>query len=330
MYPNNPFIVAEISGNHGGDIATAKDLIRYAKETGADGVKFQTFTPDELAIDCVIEGGPWAGRRYHDLYSETMLPWEWHAELFDYARAIGLTPFSTPFSLKAVEFLESLDCPIYKIASPEICDHRLITAVAKTGKPLIISTGMASLPEILGAYIVATANGAYDITMLHCISAYPAKPADFNMTTLSALLKMNFKVGLSSHCLDPLPAIMATTLGASVIEQHLCMDGQTGPDTAFSLDPLEFMHMVAGCRAAKAALGKITYGCREAEARSYQHRRSIWCVKAIAAGQALAEEHIAVLRPNNGLAPTEYASIIGKKAKRGIPAGTPLSWDLLE
>lgn len=330
MKRNNPFIVAELSGNHLGRYDNAVKLIRAAKDAGADAVKLQTFFPYEMALNIPIKSGPWAGRTYIDLYRETMLPWGWHEGLFQEARDLGLIIFSTPFSLEGVARLETLDCPIYKIASPEICYQHLIVAAAKTGKPLIISTGMASVTEIYRAAAIATVNGCTDLTFLHCISAYPANAEDFNMRTVATMAKA-FKVGLSDHSLSATAAIMAVTLGATVIEKHLCLSRALGgPDAAFSLEPHEFHYMVDKCREAAAALGYTTFGCREAERDSYQYRRSIWTVRDIQPGQAIQAEDLAILRPNYGLDPSKWDSIIGVKAKMGIPAFSPMAMEFLE
>ena len=223
MFSNKPFIVAELSASHLGDYSRAFQLIDAAKFAGADAIKLQTYVPDEIAADVMIHKGPWAGRSYHDLYREGATPWEWHEALFTYAKGLGLVAFSTPFSESAVERLESINCPIYKIASPEITHLSLIAAAARTGKPLIISTGMASLDEINHAYDEAAKNGATEIVFTHCVSAYPAKSSDFNLCTLGALRRAGFRVGLSDHSLGPMAAVIATALGAEVIEKHLTL-----------------------------------------------------------------------------------------------------------
>jgi len=332
MYKNNPFIVAEISANHLGNYQYAYDLIYAAKKAGADAVKFQCYTPEEMAPrGLIIEGGPWDGRSYESLYAEAQTPDWWLSDLFDHAEELGLVAFASPFSPSGVQFLENLHCPIYKIASPEIVYGDLIQAAAKTGKPLIISTGMASISEIHSAYAYAVAAGASDITFLHCISAYPAHNEDFNMRTLRMMVDMGFKVGLSDHSLDNTAAVMAVALGATVIEKHLCLRRALGgPDAAFSLEIPEFAAMVKAVRAAAAALGNVQYGCREAEQSSYQYRRSLWIVRDMKAGQVITKDDVAVLRPNHGIAPNQLSAILGRKVKAKVAANTPVSMELFK
>lgn len=332
--PNSPFIVAEISSNHLGDYHRALDLIMAAKNAGADAVKFQLYTPEEIAADVIIESGPWAGRSYRGLYSEGCTPGEWFPELFEFARNIGIVPFASPFSVAAVEFLETLDCPIYKIASPEIIHLPLIAAAAQTGKPLIISTGMATLDEIYTADETARANGCKDVTFLHCISAYPAEPADFNLETMFYLSKFGFHVGLSDHSTGNVAAAAAVALGAIVIEKHFRLsiydNGLNGPDAEFSLDPDEFRELVQVCRATAKAMGKVEFGCRESEKNSYQYRRSIWLVKDVKKGDVIDETDIAILRPNYGAEPMYWDKIIGSKARYDLAANTPMLMEYLE
>lgn len=331
MFKNNPFIVAEMSCNHLGDYEKAKAIIRAAQWAGADAVKFQTYTPNLIAADVQIVSGPWAGRSYRELYKEAQTPWHWHGPLFDYVRKCGMVPFSAPFSVQDVGLLKQVNCPIYKIASPEITHRRLIEAAAGTGKPLIISTGMASIREIHGAYQYAVAAGATDITFLHCISSYPAPTDDFNMETLTALIKLGYKVGLSDHSKHHIAAVMAVALGATVIEKHLCLDRNFGGhDAAFSLEPDEFKHMVWALRQAAAARGQVTYGCRESEKNSYQYRRSLWFVRDMSPGQPISEKDLGVLRPNYGVAPDQLCDIIGKRVKAAVAANTPVTMELLE
>lgn len=329
--PNSPFIVAEIGTNHNGDYNNVLDLIIAAKAAGADAVKFQTYEPAGIAADVAIPSGPWAGRSYHDLYSEGRMSWDWHKAAFEFARSIGIVPFSSPFSEDAVEFLEKLDCPIYKIASPEIVHLPLIAAAAQTGKPLIISTGMATLDEIYKAEDIARHHGATDITFLHCISSYPANPEDFNLETMVRLKHHNFHVGLSDHSLDSTAAIAAVALGAIVIEKHFTLSrADGGPDAKFSLEPAEFAAMVTACRTAAKAMGSVQFGCRESEKDSYQYRRSLWLVKDIKKGQRVTEEHLAILRPNYGANPMCFDIFVGMKARHDLPAGTPMFINYLE
>lgn len=327
----NPFIVAEISSNHLGDYHRAIDLIIAAKTAGADAVKFQTYTPSEIAADVKIESGPWAGRNYRDLYASGCTPLGWHKELFTFARSIGIVPFASPFSEKAVAELELIDCPIYKIASPEIIHLPLIAAAAKTGKPLIISTGMAGLDEIYEADETARVNGATDITYLHCISAYPARCEDFNLETMVRLKNHNFHVGLSDHSTGSVAAVAAVALGAIVIEKHFTLsvdDG--GPDAAFSATPGEFAELAHNCRATAKAMGVAQFGCRASEKDSYQYRRSVWLVRDVKAGQIITSEDLAILRPNYGASPRFFGIFVGMKARSDMKVGTPMLVDYLE
>lgn len=327
-----PLIVAELGTSHLGSIDRALELIDTAGAAGADAVKFQTYTPEEISVNVPIENGPWAGQSYHDLYARGMTPWKWHERLFEHARDLGLIPFSTPFSVEAVARLESLDCPMYKIASPEITHLQLVAAVARTGKPLIISTGMASLQEIFEAEEIAKRNGAKSITFLHCISAYPAKPEMFNLNTMHFLHAHGRQVGLSDHSLGSVTAITAVALGASVVEKHFTLDRNDGGlDAAFSLEPHEFAAMANSCREAAAALGTSIFGARSPEeATSLQYRRSVWVVKPLKAGEQITDEHVAVLRPAYGLHPRLLGDIIGKRVNQEVGANTPMRMDLLE
>lgn len=327
----NPFMVAEISSNHLGDKHRALDLILAAKQAGADAVKFQVYEPAEIAANVIIPSGPWQGRNYQGLYSDGHLPKDWLSELFTFARSIGIVPFASPFSESAVDLLESIDCPIYKIASPEIVHHRLIAHAARTCKPLIISTGMAELDEIFRVDEIARSNGATDITYLHCISAYPAKPNDFHLATMAKLRSYGFNVGLSDHSLDSVASVCAVALGAIVIEKHFTLtlnDG--GSDSAFSLLPQEFEELVHVCRDAAATIGEVKFGCREAEQDSYQYRRSIWLVRDVKAGQVITEADMSILRPNYGAHPANFDIFVGMKARSDLKAGAPLFGNELE
>jgi len=325
------FIVAEIGANHMQCYDEAERLVRIAKDCGADAVKFQTYMPGEIAVDVPIVGGPWDGRSYHELYEEGSMPWEWHRPLFKLAREIGIVPFSSSFSVEAVHRLESIDCPIYKIASPEIGHHHLIAAAAATGKPLIISTGMAELAEIYDAAETAWKNGCEDLTLLHCLSSYPAETEDFNMATMERLRMMNFTVGLSDHSIDNTAVIMAVTMGATVIEKHLTRNAFNGSlDSAFSLEPYEFSQMVKAVRLAEAAMGDVVFGQRMGEETSLQYRRSIWIMKGARAGEKITEAHLAVLRPNTGVKPYNWDKLIGRRFTKDVSPCTPMSWDLVE
>ena len=320
-----PFIVAEISSNHMGDKHKAIDLIMAAKTAGADAVKFQLYRPEEIAADVEIHSGPWKGRRYRDLYTEGQTPADWMPELFEFARSIGIVPFASPFSELAVDQLEMWDCPIYKIASPEITHHRLIAHAARTGKPLIISTGMAELDEIFRVDEIARANGATDITYLHCISAYPAESKDFNLATMVRLRDNAFNVGLSDHSLSSMAAVCAVALGAIIVEKHFTLeDHGEGLDDKFSIGPHEFAEMAYLCRAAAKAVGEVKFGCREAEKDSFQYRRSIWVVRDVKAGQVITDADIAILRPNYGAHPANFDTFVGMTARFDLKANTPL------
>lgn len=325
------FIVAEISSNHMGDYQNAANMIVAAKAAGADAVKFQLYKPAEIAADEVIVSGPWKGQNYRTLYARGMTPWGWFPHLFKLAKDIGITMFVSPFSEEGVVYLEKLDCPIYKIASPEINHVPLIKACAATGKPLIISTGMATLAEIHMAEATARQAGAKDITFLHCISAYPAFPADFNLATLLRLHHFCFNVGLSDHSRDSTAAIAAVAMGACVIEKHFTLSHDNkGPDAAFSLDPDEFAAMVKACRDAYSAVGEVTFGPRRSEAESFQYRRSLWLKNDIKANEVVKAEDIAILRPNYGADPKCFDIFVGMKAARDLKAGTPLRRDCLK
>lgn len=328
---NSPFIVAEISSNHLGSHARATQMIIAAKKAGADAIKFQVYASDEICADVKIEEGPWAGWDYQALYNAGRTPWGWLKDLFTFARSIGIVPFASPFSISAVEFLETLDCPIYKIASPEIIHLPLIAACAQTGKPLIISTGMADLHEIYAADEIARQNGCTDITFLHCISSYPAFPSDFNLETMVRLKNHQFHVGLSDHSLDNTAAICATALGAIVIEKHFTLSrADGGSDSKFSLEPKEFYSLVMACHKAAASLGKVEFGCRDSESTSYQYRRSLWLARDVVAGATITEDDIAILRPNYGAHPCFFDIFVGKKARFDLASGTPLLGSNLE
>jgi pseudaminic acid synthase len=334
---HSPYVIAELSGNHNGEIERAFKLIDAAKAAGCDAVKMQTYTADTITIDhggpdFVIEGGLWDGKRLYDLYGEAHTPWEWHQAMFDHARKIGIACFSSPFDETAIDFLENLGAPAFKIASFEIVDTPLIRRAAQAGKPLIISTGMATLEEIDEAVAAAKAGGAGGITLLHCISAYPAPAEEANLLRIRALSeRYDLPIGLSDHTLSSEVAIAAVGLGAAVIEKHITLaraDG--GPDAAFSLEPQEFKALVDGVRTAHLALGRADYGRTKSEAPNLRFRRSLYAVKDIAAGETVTPENVRSIRPGFGLPPRHYDEILGKKAKLAIKRGTPLGWDLLE
>ncbi len=332
------YVVAEISANHNRDINRAAAIIRAAKEAGADAVKLQTYTPDTLTIKCdkehftIGEGTPWDGQTLYDLYSEAYTPWEWHAELKQTANAVGLDLFSTPFDDTAVEFLEDLDVPAYKIASFEMVDLELIRRVARTGKPIIMSTGMANLREIGEAVSTAREAGAKEIILLKCTSAYPAKPEDANLRTISDMAKRFVcPVGLSDHTLGLTLPVSAVALGACLVEKHLSLTRYVpGPDAAFSMEPEEFKSMVDAVRMAEKAIGEVKYEITPCEKPNLVFRRSLFAVADIKAGEKLTRENVRCIRPGYGLAPRELPRLLGVRAVQDIQRGTPLSWNLIE
>jgi pseudaminic acid synthase len=331
-----PYIVAEMSGNHNGEIERAIRLIDAAQQAGADAVKLQTYTADTITIDhdgpgFVLEGGLWDGRRLYDLYQEAHTPWEWHPALFAHARKIGISIFSAPFDATAVDLLESLEAPAYKIASPEIVDLALIERCAATGKPLVISTGMASFEEIQSAVETARGAGAAQLLVLHCISSYPTPLDQAHLSTIGDLSRrLNAPVGLSDHTLDTFAAAVAVGQGAVLIEKHFTLaraDG--GVDSAFSLEPAELKRLVEDSRAAHAALGTPRYRPTEAEQGMLIARRSLYVVADIKAGEAFTQANIRSIRPSHGLAPKYLRSVLGKTATRDIRRGEPLAGDMI-
>lgn len=332
-----PYIVAEMSGNHNGEIDRAIRLIDAAKDAGADAVKLQTYTADTITIDhdgpgFVLEGGLWDGRRLYELYQEAHTPWDWHDALFAHARHIGISIFSAPFDPTAVDLLESLDTPAYKIASPEIVDLALIERCAATGKPLIISTGMASFEEIESALAAARGAGATQILVLHCISSYPTPLEQAHLSTIGDLSRrLGAPVGLSDHTLDTFAAAVAVGQGAVLIEKHFTLaraDG--GVDSAFSLEPGELQRLVADSRAAHAALGRPNYRPTEAEQGMLVARRSLYVVADIRAGETFTTVNVRSIRPNLGLPPKHLAMVLGATATRDIRRGEPLAADMIK
>ena len=327
-----PYIIAELSGNHNGDINLAFKLIEAAKQSGADAVKLQTYTADTMTIDCdnedfIIKGGLWDGYKLYNLYQQAHTPWEWHSALFDKARKIGITMFSTPFDETAVDFLQSLNVPLYKIASFELNHHPLIAYVAKTNKPIIMSTGMASLEEIQEAVEVALVNGCTDLTLLHCVSEYPAPIEHCNLATMLDL-KEKFpkcKIGLSDHTLGITVAIAAVALGAEVIEKHVTLDRSSGGvDAAFSLEPQELKSLCQVTIDAALAFGKINYQRSDSERKNKIFRRSIYAIKDIQEGEEFTRKNIKIIRPGYGLQPKYLVDLLGRKSRKKILKGTPV------
>lgn len=332
-----PFIVAELSANHNGKLETAYRIIEEAKKAGADAVKLQTYRPDTITLNSnrdefCIHGGLWDGRTLFDLYNEAHMPWEWHAPLFEYARQQGIVIFSTPFDNTAVDLLEDLNAPAYKIASFEVVDLPLIRYVAKTGKPMIISTGMAGIDEIHEAVDAAKSAGCKDLALLHCVSGYPSPASDYNLRTISDMAeRFNLPIGLSDHTLDNTTAIASVALGASIIEKHFTLDRNgNGPDDSFSLEPSELAALCRGAKTAWAALGDVDYTHKSSEAGNVKYRRSLYFVKNMEAGEAITMACIRSVRPGLGLSPKYLDNIIGKRATKKIEENTPVSWECIE
>lgn len=332
-----PYVIAELSANHDGKLEKALAIIDQAKAVGADAVKLQTYRPDTITLDSDAEefrihGGLWDGRTLYELYEEAHTPWEWHKALFEHARKLGITIFSSPFDTTAVDLLESLDAPAYKVASFEIVDLPLIRYIAATGKPMIISTGMADEEEIGEAIEAARAGGCKELAVLHCVSGYPAPASDYNLRTIPDMIeRFGLVTGLSDHTLDNTTAIASVALGASIIEKHFTLDrGGGGPDDSFSLEPDEFRQLCAGARTAWEALGKVDYGQKSSEAGSVKHRRSLYFVQDLRAGDAITPSSIRSVRPGYGAPPKLADQLVGQRVKRDVAACTPVRLDDLE
>lgn len=332
------FVIAEMSANHGHDINIAKETIKAAKEAGADAIKLQTYTADTITLNCnneyfqVKHGTIWDGRNLYDLYNEAYTPWEWHGELMEFAKELGLICFSSPFDKTAVDLLESLNVPAYKIASFEITDIPLIEYVASKRKPIIISTGIATLGEIDEAVRACRKMGNNQVILLKCTSAYPAKIEDANLLTMQNLKEtFNVEVGLSDHTLGVTVPIVSVALGAKVIEKHFILDKSIGgPDASFSLDKEEFKLLVDSVRDAERALGKVDYELTDKKIKSREFSRSLFVIKDIKAGEKFTEDNVRSIRPGYGLKPKHIKSIIGKNARQDIIKGTPMTWDIIE
>ncbi len=331
-----PYIIAELSANHNGSIERAFESIKAAKEAGVDAVKIQTYTADTMTIDCdrkefQITGGLWDGYSLYDLYKEAQTPYEWHKRLFDYAKEIGITIFSTPFDETAVDLLEGLDTPAYKIASFEMTDLPLVKYVAQTKKPMIISTGMANLEEIKEVVRVAKENGCTDLILLHCISSYPTPAEQSNLQTIPDLAeRFGVITGLSDHTMGTTVATTSVALGACLIEKHFTLSrSEKGPDSEFSLEPQELKQLCIDTKIAWQSLGQAGYEKKEAEKSNVKYRRSIYAVKDIKKGDKLTKENIKRIRPGFGLEPKYYEQVLGKIAKFDIKRGTATNWDLV-
>jgi N-acetylneuraminate synthase len=332
----SPYVIAELSANHNGDIAVAKNIIAMAKRAGADAVKMQTYTADTLTIDSdlpdfQLTSGLWAGKSLYELYEWAHTPWEWHEKLFDYARKQEITIFSSPFDETAVDLLEDLNAPAYKIASFEAVDLKLIEYVAGTGKPLIISTGMANENEIEAAIDTARNAGCEELAILHCVSGYPAPSEDYNLKTIMDMRKrFAIPVGISDHTLDNITAIGAVSLGACIIEKHVTMDRSAGgPDDSFSIEENELRDLCKDSKTVWQALGKVDYNRKESEKENLKFRRSLYFVKDMMAGDVIQKYHIKSIRPGYGLPPAKYQEVLGKKVRENIVKGTRVSWDIL-
>ena len=327
-----PYIIAEMSANHNGAIDDAFAIIEMAKRCGADAVKMQTYRPDTITIDCDrpefrIDGGLWDGRTLYDLYEEAHTPWDWHKPLFEKARQVGITLFSTPFDPTAVDLLEDLGAPAYKIASFEAVDLPLIGYVAQTGKPMIISTGMADETEIAEAIDSARSNGCRDLVVLRCVSGYPAPAADYNLATIPDMrARFGVPVGLSDHTLDNVTAIASVALGACAIEKHVTLDrNRGGPDDSFSLEEPDLANLCRDARIAWRALGTVSYGRKDSEKGTVQHRRSLYVVADVKAGEPFTENNVRSIRPGLGLPPKELPNVLGRRARSDVARGTPMS-----
>lgn len=333
-YP--PYIIAELSANHNGQLENALQIVEEAKKSGADAVKLQTYRPDTITLDCeseefIIQGGIWNGRTLYELYEEAHMPWDWHKPLFDRARELGITIFSSPFDSTAVDLLEDLNAPAYKIASFEAVDLPLIKYAASTGKPIIISTGMASDVEITEAIAAARDVGCKEIAVLHCVSEYPAPASEYNLKKILQLEKHhNVVIGLSDHTIGNATAIASVAIGASIVEKHFTLERSAGgPDSSFSLEPSELKNLCEDCATAWGALEVRSTDIKLSEVPNKKLRRSLYTVKELHIGDTITAENIRSIRPGYGLSPKFFDDVIGKKVVRNVPRGTALSWDMI-
>lgn len=333
---HSPYVIAELSANHNGRLDTAMKIIQEAKKAGADAVKLQTYTADTITLNCdseefQIRGGLWDGKTLYQLYQEAHMPWEWHKPLFEYARQLGITIFSSPFDNTAVDLLEDLNAPAYKIASFEAVDLPLIKYVASTGKPMIISTGMADAEEIQEAINAAREGGCKELAILHCVSGYPAPAEDYNLRTIPDMMeRFGLVTGLSDHTLDNTTAIASVALGASIIEKHFTLDRSGGgPDDSFSLEPTEMAALCQGAKTAWQAMGKVDYGRKSSEQGNVKFRRSLYFVKPLQTGDIITADSVKSIRPGFGLAPKHMDLIIGKVAACAIEQNTAVTLNKL-
>ena len=332
-----PYIIAELSANHNGDIERAYQIMEEAVKAGADAIKIQTYTQDTMTIDCdsedfQIKGGLWDGQSLYELYVKAHLPWEWNKLLFEKARELGITIFSTPFDFTAVDLLEELNAPAYKIASFELIDLPLIARVAKTGKPMIISTGMGNLGEIEEAILTAKENGCEELIVLHCVSGYPVSASEYNLKTIADIAqRFDVLTGLSDHTIENATSVAAVALGACLIEKHVTLDrAGGGADDSFSLEADELKELCKDTKTAWEAIGVVNYEKTEAERGNVRYRRSVYVVKDVKAGEQFTFDNIRIIRPGFGLAPKYFDEILSHKAKHNILRGTPLDWGLMD
>ncbi len=329
-----PYVIAEMSANHNGDINNALKIIEVVKSAGADAVKLQTYRPDTITLDCdsedfQIHGGLWDGKTLYQLYSEAYMPWDWHKPLFDHAHKLGITIFSSPFDNTAIDLLEDLNVPAYKIASFEAVDLPLIKYAASTGKPMIISTGMANAEEIQEAIEAAREGGRKELAILHCVSGYPAPASDYNLRTIPDMIqRFGLVTGLSDHTIDNTTAITSIALGASIIEKHVTLNRKGGgPDDSFSLEPQELAALCRDARTAWEALGQVDYGMKSSERGNVKFRRSLYFVKDMEAGEVITEDCVRSVRPGFGVEPKYFGRLLNKTVVTDIKRNTPVNFD---
>ncbi|MGN6617971.1 MAG: pseudaminic acid synthase [Ilyomonas sp.] len=336
---HKPFIIAEMSGNHNQSLDRAFEIVKAAADAGADAIKLQTYTADTITFKgssdefyIKDENSLWKGQNLYDLYKQAYTPWEWHKPIFDYANSLGLVAFSSPFDTSAVDFLESLNVPVYKIASFENTDHILLRKVAQTGKPVIMSTGVATIADIQESVEVLKDAGCTQLVLLKCTSTYPASPENTNIRTIPHMRELyNCPVGLSDHTMGIGTSVASVVLGACVIEKHMTLNrDEGGVDAAFSLEPSEFKNLTIEVERAFLSLGKVSYELTEKEKKSLQFKRSLYIVKDLRAGETITAEHVRSIRPNKGIHTRYYEDIIGKVASTDVKAGTPLSFEIIK
>ncbi len=332
-----PYIIAEISANHNGSLKNCKKLFLEAKKNGASAIKIQTYKPDTITLnsnkdDFLINEGLWKGKNLYDLYSEAHTPWEWHSELFNYASEIGIDLFSSPFDFSAIDLLEELNAPAYKIASFEVVDLELIRYAAETKKPLIISTGMADIEEIHEAYDTAIKYGSGDVALLHCVSGYPAPTEEYNIATIADMLdRFKCPIGLSDHTLSNVAAVGSIFMGASIIEKHFTLNRNGGgPDDSFSMEPNDLMQLVDSCNSAWKAKGQVSYERKESEKPNLKFRRSLYFVRDLPKGTVIDDSMIKSVRPGYGMAPKMFRNLLGKKLINDVTSATPVMKEDIE